>query len=148
MEPSAEQHRVVTLIALFRDTARLMVDELVERLHDAGYADITAAHHPLFESIDARGTRLTVLAARTGITYQSMGELVDVLERRGYVERRPDPGDRRARLVVLTTKGRRLARRAVAEIAAIEDAWLARYGRDDLPATLAAGLHERQAEAA
>ena len=39
---------------LFRQTARLMVDELVQRLHDAGYSDITAAHHPLFEAIDPR----------------------------------------------------------------------------------------------
>jgi len=147
METVAEPTRVVTLIALFRQTARLMVDELVQRLHDAGYTDITAAHHPLFEAIDPQGTRLTVLAARTGITYQSMGELVDALERRGYVKRRADPSDRRARLVMLTAKGRRLARRAVAEIAQIEEAWLARYG-GDLHATLEAGLRERDAEAA
>jgi DNA-binding MarR family transcriptional regulator len=31
-----------------------------------------------------------------------MGELIDELERLGYVERRPDPGDRRAKLVVPT----------------------------------------------
>jgi DNA-binding MarR family transcriptional regulator len=34
-----------------------------------------------------------------------MGELVDDLERLGYVERRADPGDGRAKLVMLTTKG-------------------------------------------
>ena len=77
-----------------------------------------------------------------------MGELVDALEQRGYLERRVDPSDRRARLVMLTAKGRRLARRAVAEIAEIESAWLARYGRADLHATLEAGLRERRAEAA
>jgi DNA-binding MarR family transcriptional regulator len=34
-----------------------------------------------------------------------MQELVDDLERRGIVERQPDPSDRRAKLIVLTDKG-------------------------------------------
>jgi DNA-binding MarR family transcriptional regulator len=40
------------------------------------------------------------------MTPQSMGEIVDELEELGYVERRPDPGDRRAKLVTLTARGR------------------------------------------
>ncbi|WP_181783633.1 MarR family winged helix-turn-helix transcriptional regulator, partial [Pseudonocardia pini] len=35
-------------------------------------------------------------------------EVVDDLESRGLVERRPDPGDRRATLVALTEKGTEL----------------------------------------
>jgi len=142
-----EQARFVTLISLFRQTARLMVDDLVDRLRAAGYDDTTAAHHPVFENIDPGGTRLTVLAARAGLTHQSMGELVQALEERGYVERRPDPGDGRVRLVRLTRKGRQAARRALEEIAAIEASWLERYreaGFDvDPRALLAAGLVER-----
>jgi DNA-binding MarR family transcriptional regulator len=145
-----ERSRVVTLIALFRETARLMVDELVERLHAAGYRDHTAAHHPVFENIDREGTRLTVLAARAGMTHQSMGELVRTLEHRGYLERRSDPSDGRATLVLLTAHGREAARRAVAEIAEIEAAWLERLRRAgldaDLRAVLEAALREREAE--
>jgi len=146
-----ERSRVVTLIALFRETARLMVEELVERLHAAGYRDHTAAHHPVFENIDREGTRrLTVLAARAGMTHQSMGELVQTLERRGYLERRSDPSDGRATLVRLTAHGREAVRRAVAEIAEIESAWLERFGRAgldaDLRALLEATLREREAE--
>ena len=148
----AEQTRVVTLIALFGQTAQLMVDELIQRLHAAGYRDISAAHHPVFENIDAQGTRLTVLAARTGMTHQSMGELVEALERRGYVNRHPDPLDGRARLVSLTAGGRRLAKRAVSEIREIEDAWLARFSRagsdDGLRSTLESALREHEARAA
>jgi DNA-binding MarR family transcriptional regulator len=140
----SEPERVITLIALFRDTAREMVDELIGRLRAAGYEDTTAAHHPLFESIDPGGTRLTVLAARAGMTHQSMGELVAILERRGYVERRADPSDGRARLVVLTARGRAIVRLAVKEIAAIEAAWVERVGTAgfelDARALLKAGL--------
>jgi DNA-binding MarR family transcriptional regulator len=137
---------VVTFISLFRRTSRVMVDELVERLRAGGFEDTTAAHHPLFESIDPGGTRLTVLAARAGMTHQSMGELVSALEQRGYVERRSDPSDGRVRLVVLTEKGRDAARLAVKEIAAIEAAWLERVGAAgfelDVRALLRAGLQQ------
>jgi len=149
MAPS-ERARVITLITLFRRTARLMVDELLEGLHDAGYEDQTAAHHPVFENIDPEGTRLTVLAARAGMTHQSMGELVQALESRGYVERRVDPKDSRARLVRLTPLGRRSVRRAIDEIAEIESAWLERFRRaglrDDLHDVLAGALREWEAE--
>ena len=37
---------------------------------------------------------------------QTMAQTVEELERLGYVERRPDPEDRRARLVLLTERGR------------------------------------------
>jgi DNA-binding MarR family transcriptional regulator len=139
-----EHERVITLIALLRSTSQRMVDELIHRLHAAGYADHTAAHHPVFENIDPEGTRLTVLAARSGLTHQAMGELIDVLERRGYVERVPDPSDGRARLIRLTKKGRGAARAAVREIAEIEATWLERWRaaglRGDLRAALEAGL--------
>ena len=115
--------RIVTGLTLMRHGAQLMVDELVDRLHAAGYIDITASHQAVFENIDRDGTRLTVLAQRSGITHQSMGEIVHALERGGYVTRRPDPTDGRARMVVLTAKGRRLVRQAVLEIGQIEARW-------------------------
>jgi DNA-binding MarR family transcriptional regulator len=91
-----------------------------------------------------------VLAARAGMTHQSMGELVQTLERRGYLERRPDPSDGRATLVLLTRSGRQSARRAIEEIAEIEAAWLERFRRAgldvDLRALLEAALGEREAE--
>jgi DNA-binding MarR family transcriptional regulator len=137
------------MIGLFRRTAQLMVAELVERLNAAGYEDISAAAHPVFENIDAEGTRLTELAARAGMTHQSMGELVSILEQRGYLERLRDPSDGRARLVRLTAKGRRTARDALREIAAIEADWLGHWEaaglRVDLRAALAAAIDHKTA---
>lgn len=46
--------------------------------------------------------------------------LVDDLQRRGLVERRPDPSDRRANVVIVTDEGRALHGRAVAAAAAAE----------------------------
>jgi DNA-binding MarR family transcriptional regulator len=121
------QARTITLITLFRQTSKLMVDELTQRLRAAGDVHCTAAHHPVFESIDPDGTRLTVLAERAGMTHQSMSELVGSMVAVGYLERLPDPADGRAKLVRLTPYGRQMVRLAVAEIADIERQWLGRF---------------------
>src|SRR3712207_4980460 len=102
----ADDQRAVTLIALLRQTSRAMVDEITERMEAAGYEDSPPRHLPVFENIDAGGTRITVLAKRAGMTYQAMGELVSELEERGLVARVPDPSDGRARLIQLTDDGR------------------------------------------
>jgi DNA-binding MarR family transcriptional regulator len=53
-----------------------------------------------------------------GITKQAAAQLVDHLVESGYVERHPDPRDKRARLLVLTERG--WACTAAAEQAAAE----------------------------
>ena len=86
----------------------------------ADFADLRPSHGNVMEQLELEdGLRLTDLASRAGITAQSMGELVDDLEGRGYVERRPDPGDRRAKRIHLTDRGRknvRVAKRATDEV--------------------------------
>jgi DNA-binding MarR family transcriptional regulator len=60
----------------------------------------------------------------TRLVVQSPGGLTKTLRRledAGLVRRRPDPGDRRALLVVLTDKGRRAAERANAELGSYYD---------------------------
>jgi len=74
--------------------------ELAETLNRAGHAAIRPKHGAVFANLDAEGTRATDLAQRAGMGKAAMGELVDELERLGYVERRPDPHDRRAKRVV------------------------------------------------
>lgn len=95
--------------------------ELFRRAREGGYDDIREAHLQVFGAIDWSGTRLTDLAERANMTLPAMSELVDDLQRNGYLERRPDPSDGRAKLIGPTRKGRRLlveALRAVREIEA------------------------------
>jgi DNA-binding MarR family transcriptional regulator len=131
---------VPTIISVVRRAAALMTDDLVARLDAAGFAGLTPAHQAVFENLDPGGTRLTELAARAGITHQSMSELVSVLEQRGYLERRPDPGDGRARIVRLTARGRQMARRAIKEMAAIEAEWRQRLARNGLAGDIVAAF--------
>jgi DNA-binding MarR family transcriptional regulator len=144
-----DKQRIVTLISLLRRTSLRMVEEITDRLEAAGFPDSPPSFHPVFENIDPDGTRLTVLAARTGLTHQSMGEVVAELERRGYVERVADPADGRARLVRLTDEGRRLVRTVVHEIAAIEAKWYRLWRKaglkGDLRGPFEAALREEEA---
>jgi DNA-binding MarR family transcriptional regulator len=84
------------------------------------FDDLRPSHGNAMEQLELEdGLRLTDLATRAGITVQSMGELVDDLEVKGYVERRPDPDDRRAKRIYLTDRGQknaRVAKRATAEV--------------------------------
>jgi DNA-binding MarR family transcriptional regulator len=76
---------------------------------------------PLFRVLNlvdaAEGKSQQAIAAGIEIPPSRMVALVDELERRGLVERRPDPKDRRVRALFLTPEGRRsLARgRKIAE---------------------------------
>ncbi|MFT4084824.1 MAG: MarR family transcriptional regulator [Nocardioides sp.] len=58
----------------------------------------------------AEPLRLSELADRLRIVPRSATEVVDALEGRGLVVRRPDPADRRATCVVATAEGARLAK--------------------------------------
>ena len=101
--------------------------QIVDGVVQAGFPQ-RPAHSAVFANIDREGTRLTVLAQRANMTPQAMGELVDDLERMGYLRRRPHPDDRRAKLIVLTPKGRRCIDAGLATIARIERALEAKLG--------------------
>ena len=70
-------------------------------------------------AVDACSNQAAV-AEQLGIDRTVMTYLVDDLEKAGLAARRPDPTDRRARQVVLTSKGRKAYDKAAAEIAEVE----------------------------
>ena len=65
--------------------------------------------------------RLTELAARAQLSLAATSELVNDLVALGYLTRRPDPADGRAKLIDLTNRGRRLLADAGERVADIED---------------------------
>ncbi len=83
-----------------------MNEELLQRLAERGHPAVRYSHGSVFQFLDDRGTRVSVLAERAQVTKQAMAQLVSHLEEHGYVERVPDPGDRRAKLVRTTARGR------------------------------------------
>jgi DNA-binding MarR family transcriptional regulator len=113
--------------------------DLYARAREAGYGDIREAHLQVFGVIDWAGTRLTDLAARANMTRPAMSELVDELQRAGYLERRPDPTDGRAKLIRPTRKGRQVLVQALRAVTDIERGYADAIGAERFE-SLAASL--------
>ena len=102
--------------------ARLLIglqDEVFARLATHGHDQLLPRHGALLAYLDDEGLRATEIAQLSGQHKQVVGRLIDELEAIGYVRRRPDPADRRAKLVVLTDRGQdeqRLADEIIADI--------------------------------
>ena len=94
----------------------------------AGGHDISLAQARLFQRLDRTGSRLTDLAKAAQMSKQAAAFLVDELVAGGYVERVPDPTDRRARLIRITPRGRDVVAVALDEQRRIEAEWESRLG--------------------
>ncbi len=81
-------------------------------LTDAGYDDVPQNGLFVFGSLDPAGapSPLGDLVAGLGMSKQSGGQLVDVMVLKGYVDRQPDPHDRRKLTVALTERGQDAAK--------------------------------------
>jgi DNA-binding MarR family transcriptional regulator len=90
---------------LLSNALRHFEARVIELLIEAGHGEVSQSHINATRHLDVNGTRLTEMAQRAAMTKQSMGELVDQLEQKGLVVRRPDPMDGRARLVHFTPAG-------------------------------------------
>ena len=68
---------------------------------------LSMARTKMLQRLHEQGpTRQNVLAADFGLSPHSITNIVDGLERLGLAERRPDPTDRRAKLVTITDAGK------------------------------------------
>ncbi len=89
-------------------TRTFLSNELHDRFHDA-CASIGVPHPgalKLLLRLDAAAPQpMRDIAASMGCDASYVTALVDALEEPGYAERRPAPGDRRVKLVQLTSQG-------------------------------------------
>jgi DNA-binding MarR family transcriptional regulator len=124
----------VPLTGLLDIVFEALLAEFRTELEAAGYDDIRPTHGCVFRFVREDGMRLTELATLAGMTKQSVGEVVDDLTALGYVERIPDPADRRAKLISLTAKGEEAQRVGYGLFAKLESRWSDRYGSERLEA--------------
>ncbi|QKV80734.1 MarR family winged helix-turn-helix transcriptional regulator [Amycolatopsis sp. Hca4] len=105
--------------------------ELFTRLATLGFGDLKHRHGAVLAYLDEEGTRATDLSRLSGQYKQIIGTLVDELEALGYVERRPDPSDRRAKLIYPTERGLVRMRAADEIMADIQRRHARRLGREN-----------------
>ncbi|TCM37599.1 DNA-binding MarR family transcriptional regulator [Kribbella sp. VKM Ac-2568] len=81
------------------------VRELRAATAEQGFDDQGRSDGFVLRTLGAAPTTISGLAERLEISKQGAGQIVEDMERRGYVERRPDPTDGRARLLHLSSRG-------------------------------------------
>lgn len=96
--------------------------------------DLRPTHNAVLRFLDVEGTRASTLAQRAGLTRQALTQIVDDLEGLGYVTRRSDREDRRAKLVVYTERGRAAFAASRQIIEGLERDYAARVGEEDYEA--------------
>jgi len=129
--------RQIPLAGLLDAAKQALLNEFEQELAKSGYGDIRPTHGCVFRFVRDDGMRLTELASLAGMTKQSVGEMVDGLVERGYVERVPDPEDKRAKLICLTERGKDAQRFGFSLFSELEARWAERFGSERL-----AGLRE------
>jgi DNA-binding MarR family transcriptional regulator len=86
----------------------VFVDRMLLELAALGHRDLTRAHMKIFPVLDPQGVRVTRMAEQLQTSKQALSKLIDDLERLGYLNRIPDEGDGRAKIVMLTASGQAL----------------------------------------
>ena len=71
------------------------------------------------------------LAAAIGADKTRIIRTLDDLQDDGYIERKPDPDDRRVRLLAITDAGRRVKDAVQGEIQVGEERWLGELSADE-----------------
>ncbi|ATG46172.1 transcriptional regulator [Celeribacter ethanolicus] len=102
----------------------------------AGLTDATWAPLVHLEA-DGDGISQTELAERVALDTSTLVRLLDILAERGLIERRVNPQDRRARLIVLTPQGRTEVQRIKRHLSAVEAELLTGLSEADVTALLA-----------
>ena len=114
--------------------------EIESALCEAGFDDIRPAAANVCPFVPPEGITVSELAELAHVRKQTMAQAVEQLERTGYVERRPNPQDRRSRLVFLTERGASVRPVTHAAAARVEKRWKQLMGRDELEALRASLL--------
>lgn len=116
------------LPALLRRARTTYGDAIGRALAAAGCADLPRNGSFVIGGIARNGSPLGAIIDDLGVSKQAAGQLVETLVRRGYVDRSPDPKDRRRLTVTLTERGRRAAAASRSAVERVDALLTARVG--------------------
>ena len=135
--PSLEASLIATVAPVMRHL-------LAHARRRQAWSELTYQQYNVLRTIDTLGAQPQgEVARRLMVTAPVVTRLASTLVDAGLVERRPDPGDRRAVLLALTPAGRRRSRAMRRDLLAAAHELLEPLP-DDRRATLAAALEELQ----
>ena len=119
------------LIALVDRANRALQADMVQAGHRRGHPELKPAHNSVFATLAEEGSHAADMAVRAGITRQSMGEVIREMVALGILEMRPDPADKRAKLVTYTEHGRWIASHGYQHLIDLEQRFADEFGDED-----------------
>jgi DNA-binding MarR family transcriptional regulator len=117
------------LARLLSVVLRQVIDDLHDELEAQGFRGLRPAYGYALAAIDGGTATAAELGSHLGMTKQGAAKLLDALEADRYIRRLPPPDDRRAKLVVVSPRGRRLLEASARAQQAVEDRWAQTLGR-------------------
>ena len=119
------------LIALLERANRAFQTELVRKAHADGHTEVKMAHNSVFGTLHGEGARAADMAARAGITRQSMGEVIRDMVALDLLEMKADPDDRRAKIVTYSEHGMEVAWDGFEYLADLEERFEQEFGEQE-----------------
>lgn len=135
MSSDPTQPDFVPFIALADKCARALRNDMLVSGHQRGFTEIASSHNAVFATLPSEGARAADMAARAGVTRQSLGEVIRDMTRIGVLETIPDPNDGRAKIVRYTDYGRTVAAGGKNHIMEREQFFRAEFGAEDWETT-------------
>jgi DNA-binding MarR family transcriptional regulator len=127
----------MTLPALLRAAQAPYRSAIRVALVEAGFEDMPRNGAYVIGGMARTGVPLSRVVKGLDSSKQAVGQLVDTLVARGYLERAVDPDDRRRLTVSLTERGTAAARTVRSAVEMIDSALDARVSQQDLAHTRA-----------
>ena len=90
---------------LMRSARGAYAQSIRAQLHAMGIDDLPRNGAVILVGINTSGGPRQDLPSELGVTKQAVSQVIDLLVNRGYLEREPDPGDRRRVRLTLTDRG-------------------------------------------
>jgi DNA-binding MarR family transcriptional regulator len=143
----------VVLPGLLRSAGTTYGSAMRKALDEMGCGDVPRNGIYVLGGIARTGSPLAEIIKELGVSKQAAGQLVDTLVVRGYLDRSPDPEDRRRMIVTLTERGWVAASASRAAAERVDAGLTARVGAEHVMhtrATLAALIdigHEHESDA-
>ena len=100
---------------------------MLARVRAAGHPEVTKAMIAVFLFAGVVRRRPGAIAATSRLSKQATNDMLRELEHLGYVERRPDPSDGRARIMRLTPRGQALDQAVWKAGRDVEQSWKAQF---------------------
>jgi DNA-binding MarR family transcriptional regulator len=102
----------------------------IRRAMANGFDDMPRRGAFIIGALNRGEVEMRTLPAAMGVSKQAVSQLIDMLVMRGYVERTPDPEDRRTMRLNLTERGRAAAGEVRAAVDGVDAAWAEAVGSD------------------